>query len=337
MSLLGNFIGGAAGAGAEIMGDRIKLEDQGAQQEKMARIQSDLQAQREKTRLELARDMGIAEEQRKQSPEYIQAEGAADMEREKVTMGNKRGLMQSQAQLASDTYDAGADLRKKTSADLLAQARAKSDAELEADIKKMNNPAYLAGKAKEARASHIDDGAGLRGLQMQAAQMALDEKKAEAKMPQAVRDLAGSYREQLKSLSATIDKGTLDGTSTPEGIAALERRRAALSADLSNTLAPYLGEKSKTNTSQTESPEPEVKYDAKGNAYVRGPDGKPMLKSEFDKPAKAPKETPAPKAISSGPKAGDTRKVSAGRGQGTRTQVYKATGRSGSSMAWVDQ
>lgn len=327
-------IAAAAGGVVNMMDKREEEQTQVRRDER----QNELALIRAEAVAKLQQRMAQEEEDRKFSPEYLDKAGEADKYKATKALETRKGLMGQTADVAMGEYQAGAPLREQKKTEDLAnwksQYQAQTEAELQASIKKMNDPAYLAGKSKEARATHIDDGAGLRGIQMQAAQMALDEKRAEMKMPPAVKELAGSYREQLKSLSAVIDKGTLDGTSTPEGIKALEDKRTALSKKLSDTLQPYMGDKVKPEEDKAE---PSVKYDAQGNAYVRGPDGKAVLKSSADKAAKPAEKPPAPKSADTGPKEGDTRTMTAGRGQGSKTQVYKRTGRGGGTLSWVDQ
>lgn len=261
-----DFVGNAALTGSAMLGRQNEIDEKGAEQERLARIQADLQADMEKTRLQLREEFDSRKLQREQSPEAIQAAVNADTSRAKLTLEGKRGLIDSQAKLDSEQYDAGAELRKKTADDALnswkSQYQAKSAVELDAEVKKLNDPKYLAGKAKETRAGHIDDNAGLRNIQIEAAKIALEEQKAIGKMPPAVKQMASAYQEQLKSLSATIDKGTLENTATPDGLKALEEKRTALSNKLSETLAPYMGNKVAAGATATKQTEQQAQADA---------------------------------------------------------------------------
>lgn len=213
--------------------------------------QSDLALIRAEAVAKLQQRIAREEEERKLSPEYLDKVGEADKYKATKAIDTQRGLIGASTALKQEEFAAGAPLRQQQRTEELDSWKHKfqvqTQAELEATVSKLNDPKYLAGKAKEARATHIDDGAPLRSVQLEAAKLALDEKRAEAKMPPAVKELASSYREQLKSLSAVIDKGTLEGNTTPDGIQALETKRAALSKKLTDTLSPYMGDKVKTD------------------------------------------------------------------------------------------
>lgn len=60
-------------------------------------------------------------------------------------------------------------------------------------------------------------------------------------------------------------------------------------------------------------------------------------KAEGKAATEKPATTATMKQVAAGPKEGDTRTVGAGRGKGTKTQVYKRIGRSGAMLSWVDQ
>jgi hypothetical protein len=111
------------------------------------------------------------------APERLAQTEAADRIKAEGTLRTKTGLMGATAKLAEDEFAAGANLRGQKSEEDAKTDKRKRDAETQAEIDRSNNPAYLSGKAKVARAGHIDDGAGLRAVQIEAANLSLSEKK----------------------------------------------------------------------------------------------------------------------------------------------------------------
>ena len=234
MSFFESFLGGAAQAGTGILQDQMKEE----QVQRMAKFQEELAMERQRTINAMNQENAIAAEKRgieNRATErgQIRTEEIADEPRKRES----KAADYKASEMAKYDPEIQALQRKAETEKLTATEQA------QLDFYTKNKAGIIGQKRDMARAGHIDDGAGLRKIQMEAAQMALDEQKATAKMPQAVRDLAGSYRDQLKSLSATIDKGTLEGSATTEGLKALDSRRAELSQKLADTLRPYLGDK----------------------------------------------------------------------------------------------
>ena len=64
MSLLGSFLGNAAGAGAQIIGDRMKADDLLKNQTEYAKMQNELQLERDKTIEAIRETSRIAAENR---------------------------------------------------------------------------------------------------------------------------------------------------------------------------------------------------------------------------------------------------------------------------------
>lgn len=95
----------------------------------------------------------------------------------------------------------------------------------------------------KARATHIDDGAELRAIQIKAAQLALDEKEAEVKMPYAAKQAAAGKRDQIKSTEAAIDKAIAEQS---PGLDALQAKQAKQQDELSEMYRPFLPEGMKT-------------------------------------------------------------------------------------------
>lgn len=125
---------------------------------------------------------------------------------------------------------------------------AKTAAQLEAEITKLNDPKYLAGKSKEAAAGRDPNSAALARVQLEGARLALKEKQEESKLPAAVKDEIAGLRELLKGKSAIIDKATVEGMASPEGIAKLEAEKSAIGARISQLRNNYLPESLRTKT-----------------------------------------------------------------------------------------
>lgn len=258
MSNLSQFIGGAAEAGGDILQrDRESAVRQNEYQNN-AQFTADLQVKRDEA-IRLAREAmdirtegrahtaKLDEETRVNSPEYLERSRTTDLAKRRGIMSNELELAPDAGRVDAAKFAAGAPTRKaKNDEDLQTwkdQFSAKSATELEADIKRMNDPKYLQGKAKEAAAGRDPNSASLHKVQLEAAKLALDEKKAEIKMPPAVKAQAEAYREQLKGKTAIIDKAMVEGTATPEGLKALEAQRDALNKKVEEIYRPYLGDK----------------------------------------------------------------------------------------------
>lgn len=288
MGFLSSFVGGMAGA----YNDDRDAEKLDARKRAMAEYETELHARRTKTEMEL-RDRFQQESekravtQRREEEAYQASPEAIGMRKQRLqgdaesAIGVQTGLIGASANLKKSEYDANKPLADQQAQDTLdreiAKYRTQTVEQTAADIRRMNNPEYLAGKSKEAAATHIDDNARLRGLQVKLAQQALDEKEAEGKIPYAERQIAAGLREQIKSKSAVIDKATAEGTANPEGIGKIQAELSALNKQMSDLYKPYL-----THSSGNQKSGPDVKYDSKGNAYIKGPDGNPILKSAVD-------------------------------------------------------
>lgn len=162
MGLLLAGLGGMASQGIDIINKR--QEDEQAQakearaaatQKSMAEYQNELAMKREAATLELQKKYRRDEETYQASPE-------------RVTQLAKADEMKT---------DLGKTTRDKLFAESLANYKSKSAAELEAEVKKLTDPNYLKGKRAEALATNIDNGAGLRAVQLEAATYALNQEK----------------------------------------------------------------------------------------------------------------------------------------------------------------
>lgn len=290
MGLL-NFLGGAAGAGADILQrereSAVRLQERNAGadydaklREKQVRTEAELRKQYEREK--------IAYEN---SPEYL-AMTAATEETKATNALNTRGKLAPKAgEVAKAEFEAGAPVRKAEAAEKLVlwktEYGAKTAVELQAEIDKLNNPDYLKGKAKEAAAGRDPNSAALARVQLAAASLALKEKEAEAKIPPAVKLRVEPIRDQMKTIAGAIAKAQGENMFDPESDNAksLFKQYADAQKQLDALLSPYYGDKMPKAGAPEAPAEPAVKYDAKGNAYVKGPDGKPMLKSSADRAA----------------------------------------------------
>ncbi len=162
MGLLLAGLGGMASQGIDIINKRQEEEQAQAKearaaatQKSMAEYQNELAMKREAATLELKKKHQREEENYQASPERVTQLAGAD---------------------ALKT-DLGKATRDKLFAESLANYKSKSAAELEAEVKKLTDPNYLQGKRAEARATNIDNGAGLRAVQLEAATYALNQEK----------------------------------------------------------------------------------------------------------------------------------------------------------------
>lgn len=229
MGLLMSALGGAAEVGMSQMEDQRKADLQAerdlAQEEsgkRLAQHNSDLAMKRSEALEKMRQESVITEENRKLSPEYLGKVATAE----------------------ETSYTLGAKTRQLKTTEELDVYRQKTEAQLTAEIAKLTNPKFIAGTKAFQQATRDTSNDGLRSVQLEAAKLALDEKKAEIKMPYADRQAAESIKEQLKSKSAIIDKVTADGSGTPEGIAQLQLERAALSKELAKVYEPFRSAKS---------------------------------------------------------------------------------------------
>lgn len=247
MGILANFIGGAAEAGGNILQRQRESDADLQKQQQYAKYNDDLARARELTTMELRKQYEQERDQYLSSPEYLEMQAKAEAAKATAKLDTEAALIPKKAANVAAEFDAGASTREKANKERLTftldEYRQKTSAELEAEIKKLNDPKYLQGKAREAAAGRDPNSAALHRVQLEAAQLALKEKQAEAKMPPAVKELANAYREQLKSKAAAIDKAVADGSIIPDGLKSLETQRDALSRKVEELYRPYLGDK----------------------------------------------------------------------------------------------
>ncbi len=316
MGLLSGFIGGAAQAGGEILqreresGTRIK------ENQDISRFNDELQGKREAARLKLQEEMGIRAEGRavqarrdeeayQASPERIDQQVAADAMKQRGLIQTGIDLAPDKGRLAQAEFDAGAGTRQAAQQEKLRFSlddyKQKSAAELEAEVKKLNDPKYLQGKAKEAAAGRDPNSAALHRVQLETAQLALKEKQAEGKIPPAVKLMAEPVKKEMDLIAAAIAKAQAENMfdATSENGKALLTRHAEAASRLSSLLTQYLPEGAKT----PDKPAPVNAWDdSTGDVLVNGKvigkakspaEAKAMIASAGAKP-QAPQKTAAP-------------------------------------------
>lgn len=235
-----NGISAAAYAGGEIFA-RGALADQ----------QASIQAERDKRLAEMQEQASIRGEQR-------------DIQ----NRATERGL------ILDETVANAPKLRDVKAGDIKAEAMAKLDPEITAlqnkaktealtaeeqaklDFYETNKSKILARKSAEAAAGRDPLSAKLHEIQIQAAQIELDYKKQETKLPPAVKSRADSMRDEIKTISSAIAKAQADGMfdANSDNAASLAKRYETLTGQLDKLLTPYYGDKAPKPT--TDQPKP---------------------------------------------------------------------------------
>ena len=190
-------------------------------------------------------------------------------------------------------FDAGAPTRAAANEEALANARAQTAQSLAADIKKFNDPQWLAGKSKEAAAGRDPNSAALARVQLAAASLALKEKEAEAKIPPAERNYLDTLKEQLKTASSAISKAQAENSfdSKSENAKLLLENRKQLSERITAVLAPYF-DKEKMPAA------PAPKFGSAAEALLGGEGTDKMYDEQFGKgAAKKVRDAAAPAAV----------------------------------------
>ena len=142
---------------------------------------------------------------------------------------------------SKSVFDAGAPTRKAASEEALSVARAQTAESLSADIKKLNDPQWLAGKSKEAAAGRDPNSSELVRTQLSAATLALKEKEAEAKIPPAEKAYLKTLEDQLKTAATALAKAQSENSFDPTSIngKALLDDRKRISERITAVLSPY--------------------------------------------------------------------------------------------------
>lgn len=238
--LLFSALGGAAGAGADMLQENRRQVANISGQKDMANFNDQLVRKREEAMAQLRQKYERDAALWKNSPEALASEATGNRTRAENTLGLRGDMAGKTAAVAEQEYDAGKGLRDKQFSSEMANMRAKSTAELETFIAKGSNPEFLKATRSIAEAGRDRSSDAAKSVQLQLAQLALDEKKAEIKMPPAVKAQAEALRDQVKAKSAIIDKAVADGTASPEGLKKLETERGELSQRITSLYAPYI-------------------------------------------------------------------------------------------------
>lgn len=249
MGLL-NFLGGAAGAGADILQrereSAVRLQERNAGadydaklREKQVRTEAELRKQYEREK--------IAYEN---SPEYLAMLARTDEAKATNALTTRSKLAPKAGEVAKTEFEAGAPTRKAEQAEkqefMLAEFRAKSAEELRADIARGNNKEYLRSVSNEAAAKRDPNAAAASSMDLKLKQLALREKEAEAKIPPAVKGSIVAIQKQADAISAALTKAELEGATTDSAaVKKYQDRLADLNGQISKLYEPYLPEGSK--------------------------------------------------------------------------------------------
>ena len=245
MGLLMGALGGLGKAASEIADSHIQTE----QRNKQAEFDDRLARAREQTTLQLRQQYEREQEAYRNSPEYVDREIATADRKATGALDSRARLAPKAGEVAQAEFEAGAPTRRAAQAEkqefMLSEFRAKSAEDLRADIERMNDPKYLQGKAREAAAGRDPNSAARARVELEAAQLALREKQAEARIPPAVKGSIASIQKQADAISAAMTKAELEGTADPTAIKKYQDRLGDLNGQISKLYEPYLPEGSK--------------------------------------------------------------------------------------------
>ncbi len=325
MGLIMGALGGMADAGMKILDERSKNEEaervrvaEDERQRKRMELENSMLLTREKEVAKFRQDLEISgidlkttattNAALKNAPNAAKAQGIIASEANRIDLEKKVNEAKNP------------DLRQAKIDDATAEEQAKLN------FYKKNAPELLKQAQDLARAKHVEGIGSI--ITARLANMSIDEKIETKKLFDSYIAETDPTKKATKR-QEMLDRGLIKDESSTEKVT--DYKLDPTTGEVTQKTERTVKQRGTGGGDKPSSTDVAVKYDASGNAYVRGPDGKPVLRDA--KPAK-PTETPKPE---SGPKPGDTRTVSNGPRQGYKTQVYKATGRSGSNMTWVDQ
>ena len=257
MGLLSGFVGGVANATGQVADQRISRYTA-----EMVAAQRDLVEQAKEQRIEemynrrdaANRSNAVTDEaaRYKLTQDRLPSEAAAAharvmtdvplaAERAEATRKAAQPGLINAAVDSKAVFDAGAPTRKAASEEALATARAQTAESLAADIKKLNDPQWLAGKSKEAAAGRDPNSSALVRAQLAAATLALKEKEAEAKIPPAEKAYLKTLEDQLKTAATALAKAQSENSFDPTSIngKALLDDRKRISERITAVLSPY--------------------------------------------------------------------------------------------------
>lgn len=246
MGILSNFIGGAAEAGGNILQRQRESDADLQKQQQYAKYNDDLARARELTTMELRKQYEQERDQYLSSPEYIARQTAAGRAKAEGEIATNLALAPKVAEVEAAKFEAGKGTREAAQKEALRFSldafREKSAAEVEADIKKLNNKEYQRGVAAEAAAKRDPGAAALNRVQLEVAQLALKEKQADAKIPPAAKLLAEPIKKEMDVIVAAIAKARSENLFDPtsENGKSLLAQHADATRRLTNLITPYL-------------------------------------------------------------------------------------------------
>ena len=267
MSFFESFLGGAAQAGTGILQDQMKEE----QVQRMAKFQEELAMERQRTINAMNQENAIAAEKRgieNRATErgQIRTEEIADEPRKRES----KAADYKASEMAKYDPEIQALQRKAETEKLTATEQA------QLDFYTKNKAGIIGQKRDMARAGHIDDGAGLRAIQIQAANMTLDEKKAANKLMNDY-EAATDPATKAKLRDALVLRGVIKpsgGEFDTEKVTTEKLNPDGSTSKVEHTQRRgIVGGATKATAGGSD-----VRYDAQGNAYVKGPDGRPVLR-----------------------------------------------------------
>lgn len=190
----------------------------------------------------------------------------AEMQEQATIRGEQRGIQNRATErglIVDETVANAPKLRDVKAGDIKAEAMAKLDPEIQAlqnkaktealtaeeqaklNFYEANKDKILARKSAEAAAGRDPLSAKLHEIQIQAAQIELDYKRQETKLPPAVKSRAESMRDEIKTISSAIAKAQAEGMfdANSDNAGALTKRYETLTGQLDKLLSPYYGDK----------------------------------------------------------------------------------------------
>ena len=166
----------------------------------------------------------------------------AEMAEEAAIRGEQRGIANRATERAAIVEETVANTPRLTQAQIDAQ-NAKGNAELR--FFEENKDRLLGKKSAEAAATRNPLEDRVANVRLQNAQLDLEAKKLEAKMPPAVKTRADSLRDEIKTINAAIAKAQAEGMfdANSDNAKSLLDRYTAKASQLDKLLSPFYGDK----------------------------------------------------------------------------------------------
>lgn len=190
----------------------------------------------------------------------------AELQEQSAIRGEQRGMANRTTErglIFNETVDRAPTMRDIKVQDTKAAERAKLDPEILAlqnkaktealtaeeqgklDFYEKNKDSIISRKRAEAAATRDPSLDKLHGLQAQSAQLDLDYKKQETRLPPAVKARGDSIRDEIKTISGSISKAQAEGLFdiNSDNAKSLMGRYQKLTGELDGLLSPYYGNK----------------------------------------------------------------------------------------------